>query len=57
MSSAKSAFWVHHPVLDPSAAAFADATLAFHREVGGDFLKITPSGTRMTVGHGAVDEV
>jgi hypothetical protein len=57
MSSAKSAFWVHHPVLDQSAAAFADATLAFHREVGGDFLKITPSGTWMTVGHGAVDEV
>lgn len=53
----RSAFWVHHPVLDQTAAAFADATLAFHREVGGDFLKITPSGTWMTVGHGAEDEV
>ncbi len=57
MPNVRSAFWVHHPVIDQSAEAFAEATLAFHREVGGDFLKITPSGTWMTVGHGAEDEV
>lgn len=53
----RSAFWVHHPIADQTAETFAAATLAYAREVGGDFIKLTPSGTWQSVGQGAVDEV
>lgn len=39
------AFWQHHPISDQQAATLADATLAFHAEVGGDLVKLTPAGT------------
>ena len=52
----QSAFWVHHPIADHAAEPFAAATLAFHAAVGGDFIKLTPSGTWQSVGQGAVDE-
>lgn len=53
----QSAFWVHHPIADQTAEPFAAATLAFAKKAGGDFIKLTPSGTWQSVGHGAVDEV
>ena len=39
------AFWRHEPVSDQKPDSFAEATLDFHKAVGGDFVKLTPSGT------------
>ena len=39
------AFWRHEPVLDQNPYDLSAATLDFHQVVGGDFIKLTPSGT------------
>lgn len=38
-------FWRHQPMLDQQAQSLAEATLAFHDAVGGDWVKLTPAGT------------
>lgn len=39
------AFWRHQPVADQQGPSLAEATLAFHEAVGGDWVKLTPAGT------------
>jgi len=49
------AFWRHHPVIDQQAIPFAEATLRFHETVGGDFIKLNPSGTYQAASLGVED--
>jgi uroporphyrinogen decarboxylase len=50
------AFWRHHPVADQDATALAEATLAFHRRVECDFVKITPASSFQLIEYGLQDQ-
>ncbi|NTU86295.1 MAG: uroporphyrinogen decarboxylase, partial [Chloroflexales bacterium] len=45
--------WQHFPERDQTAAALADATLAWQQRFDLDFIKLTPPGDYMTLGWGA----
>jgi uroporphyrinogen decarboxylase len=47
--------WRHHPVADQSAAALADATIAFQNRFDFDFAKITPASTYQLRDYGLSD--
>ena len=49
------AFWRHEPVFDQKSYSLAETTLDFHKAVGGDFVKLTPSGTYQATALGLKD--
>lgn len=49
------AFWRHQPILDQDPISLAEATIAFHEKIGGDFVKLTPAGTYQAHALGLLD--